>query len=221
MHLQAKFDYAHPKGRLMVPVVFICVTGLVLLIANGQSKTGKASSSKASKLSGTKRAVLKAPEIAGYQKWLLVNRQDYPMPAEIAARCTPGFLPPRSSHPSTKDKFIRVFVNEKGRKAIFQAEKPRFSVGSVIVKEKLSAPGSARSELLTVMIKRRTGYDPKKGDWEYLVTDGAGKKVYERGKINNCQRCHVTQSASDYVFRPYVNLPGVGGVGTRKSKVKG
>jgi hypothetical protein len=209
MHLQAKFDRAHPKGRLMVPVVVICATGLVLLAANGQSKTGKAASSKPSKLSGTKRAVLKAPEIANYKKWQVVNPQSYRMAGNVAALCAaPRMEPPqpiaKSSHPHTKDKFIRVFVNEKGRKAMFQAEKPRFSVGSVIVKEKLSAPDSTRPELLTVMIKRRAGYDPKKGDWEYLVTDGAGKKVYERGKINNCQRCHVTQSASDYVFRPYV-----------------
>jgi hypothetical protein len=138
---------------------------------------------------------------------MLVNRHHYLMPAEVAVRCAPVFLPPRSSHPSTKDKFIRVFVNEKGRKAMMQAEKPRFSVGSVIVKEKLPDPDSTKPELLTVMIKRRAGYDPKKGDWEYLVADGGGKKVYERGKINNCQRCHVPQSASDYVFRPYLKLP--------------
>ncbi|HEY0075579.1 MAG TPA: cytochrome P460 family protein [Abditibacteriaceae bacterium] len=206
MHLQAKFGRAHPKERLMVPVVVICVTGLALLTATGQSKTSKWTLRKPSKLSGTKRAVLKAPEIANYKKWQVVNQHEYPMPAEIAVRCAPGFLPSQSSHPSTKDKFIRVFVNEKGRKAMFQAEKPRFSEGSVIVKEKLSAPGSTKAELLTVMIKRRAGYDPKKGDWEYLVTDGAGKKVYERGKINNCQRCHVTQAANDYVFRPYVTF---------------
>jgi hypothetical protein len=212
MHLQAKFDRAHPKRRLMVPVIVICATGLALLIANGQSKTTNSVLSKSSKLSGTKRPVLKAPEIAGYKRWQVVNPQSYRMAGNVAALCAAPRMEPsqpmaKSSHPSTKDKFIRVFVNEKGHHAMFQAEKPRFSVGSVIVKEKLPAPDSARPELLTVMIKQRAGYDPKKGDWEYLVTDGAGKKVYERGKINNCQRCHVTQRESDYVFRPYVKFP--------------
>lgn len=211
MHLQEKFGHAHSKGRLMVPIVFICATGVMLLTANGQSKIGKALSSKSSKVLSPRAPVLKAPEIAGYKKWQVVNPQSYRMDGNVAALCAPPRMEPpkpiaKSSHPSTKDKFIRVFVNEKGRKAMFQAEKPRFAVGSVIVKEKLPDSDSARPELLTVMIKRHAGYDPKKGDWEYLVTNGGGTRVYERGKINNCQRCHVPQSASDYVFRPYVTF---------------
>jgi hypothetical protein len=217
MHLQAKFDRAHPKGRLMVPVVVICAAGLVLLTANGQSKNSKAASSKLSKLPGARRPVLSAREIKDYKKWRVVNPQSYRMESEVAVMCAAPSRAPvekislksshRSSHPSTKDKFIRVFVNEKGRYAMFLSNELSFPEGSVIVKEKLPTPDSTKPELLTVMIKRRAGYDPKKGDWEYLVTDGVGKKVYERGKINNCQRCHVTQSASDYVFRPYVKLP--------------
>lgn len=208
MPSQAKFGSTHSKWRIMVPVVFIGVMGLVLFTVNGQSKTNRSKSSKSSKLLGAKRPVLKAPEIAGYKKWTLVNQHHYPMPAAQAALCARVSVPPRSSHPSTEDKFIKVFVNQKGRKAMFQRTKPRFAVGSVIVKEKLPVSGSAKPELLTVMIKQRAGYNPKNGDWEYLVADGAAKKVYERGQLSNCQRCHVTKRESDYVFRPYAILTG-------------
>ncbi len=151
---------------------------------------------------------LTAPEIADYKKWTLVNPQSFAMSARTAAKCAVRSSAPlsfKSSHPHTKSKFVRVFVNEKGRAAMFQATNPHFPEGSVIVKEKLPAKDSTKPELLTVMIKQRAGYDPKKGDWEYLVTDGVGKKVYQRGKLENCQSCHAAQSESDYVFRPYVS----------------
>lgn len=149
---------------------------------------------------------LRAPEIANYKKWTLVNPQSFAMSARSAALCAAPSPPQpfKSSHPHTKSKFIRVFVNKKGRAAMFQEKNPRFPVGSVIIKEKLPAKDSTKPQLLTVMIKQRAGYDATKGDWEYLVTDGVGKKVYQRGQLPKCQGCHVTQPQTDYVFRPYV-----------------
>ena len=54
------------------------------------------------------------------------------------------------------------------------------------------------------MIKREPGFNPKSGDWEYLVFDGSGSKVEARGKLENCQACHAAKSETDYVFRSYL-----------------
>ena len=144
----------------------------------------------------------KAPEIAGYKKWTLVNAKPQHIPTLVAVACAAP-QQGRGSHPSTQGKYIRVFVNEKGKAAMF-APTPHFPPGSVVVKEKLPSASSLAPELLTVMIKRQSGFDTSKGDWEYLVTDGSGKKAYQRGKLANCQSCHLARPNSDYVFRSYL-----------------
>lgn len=178
------------KWHHFMPVFLLCAPGAVALGAG--------------KKPGPKD--IQAPEIRNYKKWDVVNSQSFAMSPRSAAMCAaPSPVQPlHSSHPQTKGKFVRVYVNEKGRYAMFQAKNPHFPVGSVIVKEKLSAQDSIRPEILTVMIKQRADYDSKKGDWEYMVTDGSGKKVYQRGQLPKCQSCHVTQSKTDYLFRSYV-----------------
>ncbi|RYG53060.1 hypothetical protein EON80_33105 [bacterium] len=123
--------------------------------------------------------------------------------------------------PTSKDtqgphakKFIRVYVNKVGEKQMTTRKNPRFPVGSVIVKQKLPLNSkvsktkfrkvSPAPELLTVMIKHKAGYDPKNGDWEYMVTDGAGRKVSQRGQIESCQNCHRPYAKTDYVVRSYL-----------------
>ncbi len=166
----------------------------------------------------TRKANIKAPEIAGYKKWKVVNEKPYfvPMP-EFTLCASSSALPPvnnkiqvgpspnewRGHHPSTLGKYIRVLVNDKGKTAMF-AKNPQFPVGSVVVKEKLPDAKSHTPELLTVMIKREAGFDRAKGDWEYLVADGKGQKAFERGKLQNCQACHLARPNSDYVFRDYM-----------------
>lgn len=81
---------------------------------------------------------------------------------------------------------------------------PRFPEGSIIVKEKLPARDSQAPELLTVMIKQKRGYNPTRGDWEYMVVDGAGTRIEGRGKLQNCQSCHIANKKTDYVFRTYL-----------------
>ena len=83
--------------------------------------------------------------------------------------------------------------------------KPKFPVGSVIVKEKLSDRSSQTPELLTVMLKREPGFNPESGDWEFMVLDGAGTKVIDRGKLENCQGCHSAKPETSYTFRTYLS----------------
>lgn len=82
---------------------------------------------------------------------------------------------------------------------------PAFPQGSVIVKERLSDQKSETPELMTVMIKQKKGFDPAGGDWEYMVTDGTGTRIEGRGKLANCQVCHIARPENDYIFRSYLD----------------
>lgn len=102
-------------------------------------------------------------------------------------------------------KFVTVYVNEIGQRAMLHQRKPTFPQGSTIVKEKLAQPHSNTPELLTVMHKRERGYNPGGGDWEYLVLDGAGARVQAQGKLQNCQSCHTQWKGTDFVSRAYLS----------------
>lgn len=78
----------------------------------------------------------------------------------------------------------------------------KFPVGTVIVKEKLPSKNSSTPELLTVMIKRETGYNSEHGDWQYLVFDSTGTNTAS-GKLDNCIKCHDSQKNQDFVYKNY------------------
>jgi hypothetical protein len=153
-----------------------------------------------------------AAEIAGYRQWAKVNPRPARMVRNAAQLCAPMSRFPRldSAKPQSDnphlDKFITVYVNDRGRAAMLEQKTPQFPVGSVIVKEKLSAETSAEPELLTVMIRREAGYNPDSGDWEYLVTDGKGEKVTAQGKLETCNVCHTGVKDTGYIFRSYLPL---------------
>ena len=149
-----------------------------------------------------------ACELEGYQSWTKVNPEPHLMAPQVAMLCglrtTPGrghVYDERNPH---YKKFITVYVNDTGRKAMVNQKEPKFPVGSVIVKEKLPARDSRTPELLTVMIKQKKGFNPANGDWEYMVVDGTGTKVEDRGKLQKCQGCHIVTPETDYVFRSYL-----------------
>jgi hypothetical protein len=80
----------------------------------------------------------------------------------------------------------------------------RFPEGSTIVKERLIGQSGSTPELLVVMVKRGEGFNSASGDWEYLVLNGTGTAIRERGNLASCQSCHVRQKESDFVFRTYL-----------------
>ena len=144
--------------------------------------------------------------IAGYKGWTRVNREPQNIPSRIAIQCampTREQLSWEEQNPH-RDKFVVVYVNAIGRHAMLEQKWPRFPVGSVIVKEKLSTKESTSPELLTVMKKREAGYDPQKGDWEYFVFDGTGREMRASGKLEKCQGCHLDEKQTDYVSRRYI-----------------
>lgn len=153
--------------------------------------------------------VLQVKEVQGYRNWTRVNPEPVYMNPVAATACAAPVVARRTREEGSPhaQRYITVYVNDVGRRAMMKERKPRFPEGSVIVKEKLLAKDSATPELLTVMIKRAKGFNPASGDWEYMVTNGAGSEVQARGKLSSCQSCHTPMTTTDYIYRSY--LPGM------------
>ncbi|MBA3767066.1 MAG: hypothetical protein H0W99_08785, partial [Acidobacteria bacterium] len=99
--------------------------------------------------------------LSKYKTWTLVNPSPVNMEPAVAALCAPPALPlPASPH---RNKFISVYVNDVGQRAMMTRLHPEFPQGSLIVKEKLSNRDSQAPELLTAMFKRERGYNPESG----------------------------------------------------------
>jgi hypothetical protein len=145
--------------------------------------------------------------LANFHEWHRVNAKPHYIRSEFDHLCvgpTPEQRREILKNPHVW-KHITVYVNPQGKKAM--AERLRFPVGSVIVKEKFAnmAGKLPRPELSTVMIKRERGFNPKCGDWEFAVLDAAGKKMMNRGRLESCMKCHVGQAKRDFVFGSYTN----------------
>jgi hypothetical protein len=93
-----------------------------------------------------------------------------------------------------------VYVNEIARASMFSSRPVSFPVGSIIVREKLSSASALKPDLLALMVKREKGFNPRLGDWEFLVANGDGTKIEMRERKGECRNCHATQIKNDYVF---------------------
>jgi cytochrome P460 len=143
--------------------------------------------------------------LAKYRQWTLVNPTPQLMAPLSAAACA-QLIAGRQEPSPHLNKYISVFVNPIGTKAMMTKQRPEFPVGSMIVKEKLGSRDSTNPELLTAMIKRERGYYPEGGDWEYLLLDGGASKIIERGKLERCSSCHSPYEYDDFVTRTYLPL---------------
>jgi hypothetical protein len=145
--------------------------------------------------------------ISDYRAWHKVNQKPELMSSTLSELCIappPPHMVRLDKLEPHKDKFINVFVNEAGYNEFISKKNPLFSVNTVIVKEKLPSATKSIPELLTVMVKREAGFDPKNGDWEYFAFNGQGTQVTSGGKVQHCQECHEDQKSEDYVFRKYL-----------------
>ena len=190
--------------KCQVAIALICLAGALAYSINYIVK-GAPSDARLETLYAHNRI----KEIEDYRSWTKVNAVPQLMPGRVASACAVWFGSggvevdgPKNPH---RDKYFTVYVNEIGRKAMLDQKSPKFPVGSVIVKEKLSAVDSQTPELLTVMIKQKAGFNPASGDWEYMVLDGTGTKVEGRGQLQNCQSCHLSNQKTDYIFRTYLS----------------
>lgn len=112
---------------------------------------------------------------------------------------SPANDPPPKPH-NDSNSFGVVYANELARQAYAASGKAVFPVGSILVREKLAQSNSDKPQVLTVMIKRENGFNPKAGDWSFLTVDGAATKVKARKKGGDCLECHQSARARDFVF---------------------
>jgi hypothetical protein len=107
---------------------------------------------------------------------------------------------PKRPSEHTTTGFAVVYANGAVRGALKDGRATKFPVGSVIVRETLAQPGDERPVLVVAMVKRAQDFNPKGGDWEFLVLDPSLSKVNERQKKGSCLKCHASQSENDFVF---------------------
>ena len=105
---------------------------------------------------------------------------------------------------STFNSFGVVYANDAARHALVDEKKPRFPVGSIIVREKLALADDTKPMVLVAMIKHERGFNPEANNWEFLVIDGNASTIQRREKIGDCLACHKEQKKTDFVFRYYL-----------------
>ena len=143
-------------------------------------------------------------EILKYKTWTVVNSEPAKLDRVLAALCADVRNPPDTPH---KDKYVRVYVNDLGQEAMLNARNPKFPVGTIVIKEKLSQKQSQTPEFYTIMLKREAGYDPRGGDWQYLIMDSAKTRIEKPANIESCQSCHAVWAAkSDFISRAYLSV---------------
>lgn len=149
------------------------------------------------------RALPNDPASKAVGEYLLgtkVNETPAKMKPPVAAKCAPSS---QQAAPHIQ-YYLTVYVNDLGKPVVAES-KPKFPVGTVLVKEKLSTPTTPKPELLTAMVKLEPGYDPEHGDWEYFVLAGDARKITARGKLETCRSCHDARKDTDYAFLSYLS----------------
>lgn len=184
--------------KLSIVVLLLCAACACAETSGSQKKAVEASPPEPS---------AGAELVAGYKGWTRVNPEPAVFHSHIAIQCAMPTAEQRRLEQEEnphRNKFVTVYVNDAGRRAMLEERRPRFPAGTLIVKEKLAARDAQEPELLTAMHKREAGYDPEGGDWEYLVLDGRGREVRARGKLESCRACHQAYPYSDFVSRNYL-----------------
>lgn len=108
-----------------------------------------------------------------------------------------------AAHEVWTTTYGRVFANEIAA-PYMKDERLRFPVGSVIVREKLSAAADVTPDLVSVMIKRRRGFRPADHDWEFAIVDRGLSRVLRGKEVQTCAACHGAARASDMVYKTYL-----------------
>ncbi len=110
---------------------------------------------------------------------------------------------PKNPHKAEISTFGVVFANDLANAEI-EKDKPKFPVGSIIVREKNLTENAETPETVIAMVKRKKGFSKKTGDWEFFTFDGKDLKVQKRETKGNCADCHSNTKKTDWVFRDYL-----------------
>lgn len=104
-----------------------------------------------------------------------------------------------------KYAYIHIYVNKLGEDAMLKQAKPKFPVGSIIVKERHSSSDSKKADYITVMRKLPAGTKPETGDWQYLVYARDAKIELKEHNLPDCMSCHAQWKDTDYTSREYLS----------------
>ncbi|HVE57664.1 MAG TPA: hypothetical protein VNB22_12600, partial [Pyrinomonadaceae bacterium] len=136
------------KNLVKIAIVAIALIGCLFIFLF----TRKSETQTVTPIKTPEKIIDAASEVAGYNKWTKVNDKPQIMDYLVRSYCAPasglGLKNPHS------DKYINVYVNSIGEDEMLTKKYPKFPVGTILVKEKLSSPDRPAPELLTVMIKR-------------------------------------------------------------------
>lgn len=117
------------------------------------------------------------------------------LPALYSSLCVPSDDLPHSPH---DNHYIHVYISTNAVKSARMVPRS-YPVGTVVLKEKMTASKSKQPELYTGMLKREKGYNPNAGDWEFFTVSGDAKRITARGKIDSCIDCHKNYQKTDYL----------------------
>lgn len=189
------------RNTVLISIIAFCLAGVAAIAAFGMIRNAP--------FVGFSDSSIMLHELGSYKDWTKVNPEREPMAMAAALLCAmPRPAGRRVAAPGSQSPhdtaFISVYVNHVGRRAMMTQAKPRFPVGSIIVKEKFETFDGQKPELLTVMMKREPGYDSARGDWEYMVVDGGVSEIRARGALGSCKGCHLERESDDYIFRSYL-----------------
>jgi hypothetical protein len=127
----------------------------------------------------------------GYQNWFKVN-------TETITGDPFGALGPAHAG---EEGFREVFINRTGQNVSKGKADFPYPVGTIVVKETYPGEGGMKGSLgsLTIMIKRKSGYDPTNNNWEYMMVS-PDNEIKAQGKVDMCIGCHAQAADKDFVF---------------------
>ena len=99
-------------------------------------------------------------------------------------------------------RYLQDWANPLAVQGLASRGVPAFPEGAVIVKEKYAGPQASEANLVAIglMIKRRAGFDPARGDWDYAYYEPALGIVHSAEQTAYCGNCHAGAAATDSVF---------------------
>lgn len=135
-----------------------------------------------------------------------ITREPYRVPGPLAGLCRAATTEVEematASRTPHSDRWIHVYATSSEKKRL-ETGRTGYAVGSIILKEKLL--NDSDTELFTGMLKRKPGYNPDCGDWEFFVVSGDAKNVVARGRIESCMECHKAYPETGFVVRDYLD----------------
>lgn len=142
-------------------------------------------------------------ELTSYRSWELLTPAPRAVPYDVSLLC---MIPTDDQmkmagkkHGIHAWRWIKVYANPTAAAAWRDERVKVFPVGSMIVKEKLTARDDSEAEGVAFMVKHPKGRFDKSGGWEFIYKPGSTRQSSYDGCIN----CHRVGGKRDYVFGQY------------------